>query len=444
MPTSSRLCLLQFYLFEEEYKDAIGPLVTQLIQKDKGEAVPDYIPPAKRRKKLKHTSSHIVCLTSNQMWKMADEMDMSEYYNHASQDRSLYTKFTKQILNERNIKWRFHDKSTDICMINDVDRDSGVIKQNSFVHVTYTRDKSEEILLTCTSDIFKFIQSTAHQDNPIWPVEDIVPHTSFTCPHCQFFKDHLLNVYTTVLSQPFENLPPALEMVKKSLGYINEPYVLMGNVHSNSTTKLSIKGFEEDTYSTVKVTFEYGKCVVTYTNGMCSVQMHNRKKVPKSSKVTNLESHCLHVCTFALHIDAIQSYFPEYFGQDIDVFEGNTGHDSSEDTQQLDPQQQYGQEENEGNFDIKTGLWTFPSLTTFKPKEMMDPQLIQHTKTLLMKAIQDSTIELKPNPLDQNNTLKNCDCGAGYPNNTEYTLKGHSTLHTRIGPVCCAHYNLHV
>ena len=88
-------------------------------------------------------------------------------------------------------------------------------------------------------------------------------------------------------------------MVKKSLGYINEPYVLMGNVHSNSTTKFSIKGFEENTYSTVNVTFEYGKCVVTCTNGMCSVQMHNMKKVPKSSKVTNLESRCPHVRTFA-------------------------------------------------------------------------------------------------------------------------------------------------
>ena len=171
-------------------------------------------------------------------------------------------------------------------------------------------------------------------------------------------------------------------MVKKSLGYINKPYVLMGNVHSNSTTKFSIRGFEENSYFTVNVTFEYGKCVVTCTNGMCSVQMHNMKKVPKFSKVTNLESHCPHVCTFALHIDAIQSYFPEYFGQDIEVFEVNTGYDSSQDTQQLDPQQEDGQEDNEGNFDIETGLWTFPALTTFKPKEMMDPQLIQHTKTL--------------------------------------------------------------
>ena len=47
-----------------------------------------------------------------------------------------------------------------------------------------------------------------------------------------------------------------------------------------------------------------------------------------------------------------------------------------------------------------------------------------------MKAIQESTIELKPNPFGQNNTLKNCNCGGGYSNNTDYTLQGHSTLYT--------------
>ena len=129
-------------------------------------------------------------------------------------------------------------------------------------------------------------------------------------------------MYTTDLSEPVENLPPALGMVKKSLGYISKPYVSMGNAHSNSTTKFSTKGFEEDTYSTVNVTFEYRRCVVTCTNGMCSVQMHNRKKVPKSSKVTNVKSHCSNVHMFVLHIDTIQSYFPEYFGWDIEVLEG--------------------------------------------------------------------------------------------------------------------------
>ena len=110
------------------------------------------------------------------MWKMADEVDFNEYCNHAAQDRSLYTKFTEQILTEGNIKWRFHDESTDICMINDVDRDSGVIKHNLFAHVTYTTDISGQIILRCTCDIYEFIQSTAHQENLIWPVEDIVHH----------------------------------------------------------------------------------------------------------------------------------------------------------------------------------------------------------------------------------------------------------------------------
>ena len=134
----------------------------------------------------------------------------------------------------------------------------------------------------------------------IWPLEDIVPDASFTCPHCRFFKDHLLNTYTTVLSQPVENLPPALAMVKKSLGYINQPYVLMGNVHSNSTTKFSMKGFEEDTYSTVNVTFEYGKCVVHMHKWhvFCTnAQPQKTSKISKSHKSGITLPACAHFCT---------------------------------------------------------------------------------------------------------------------------------------------------
>ena len=47
------------------------------MEKDKQEGVEDSTPPAKRRK-IKHTSSHIVCLTANQMWKMADEVDFNK------------------------------------------------------------------------------------------------------------------------------------------------------------------------------------------------------------------------------------------------------------------------------------------------------------------------------------------------------------------------------
>ena len=160
---------MQFYLFEEEYKDSIGPLVTQLVQRDKGEEIADYVPPLKRRKKTKHTSAHIVRLTPNQLWRATDDIDMKEYQNYAAQDRSLYTKFSEHLLTEGNIKWHFHDEGTEICMINDVDKETGVMKPNSFVHVTYTTDANGEIILTSTCNTFDFICQTAHQHNPMWP-----------------------------------------------------------------------------------------------------------------------------------------------------------------------------------------------------------------------------------------------------------------------------------
>ena len=135
-------CDLQFYLFEEEYKDSIGPLVTQPVHMDKGEELTDYIPPLKGRKKTKHTSAHIVQLTPNQPWRATYEIDMNEHQNHAIQDRSLYTKFSEQLSTQGNIKWHLHDKEAEICIMNDVDKDTVFMKPNSFVHVTYTTDES--------------------------------------------------------------------------------------------------------------------------------------------------------------------------------------------------------------------------------------------------------------------------------------------------------------
>ena len=162
---------------------------------DMGEEHADYVPPIKRTKKMKHSSGHIVQVTPNQLQTTNQNIDMSEYQNDADQDRSLYTKFTEDLLTQGNIKWWFHDEQTDICMMNDVDKETGVMKPNSFIHVTYTTDETGEIMLTCTCKIFDFICRTAHQHNPSWPLEETIPHTSFTCLHCRYFKEHLINAY---------------------------------------------------------------------------------------------------------------------------------------------------------------------------------------------------------------------------------------------------------
>ena len=262
----------------------------------------------------------------------------------------------------------------------------------SFVHVTYSTDENGEILLTCTCKVFNFIHQTVHQQNPIWPLEDTIPDSSFTCLHCRFFLKTTLSMYTQKCK------------IKRSPQYINEPYVLMGNVHLTSTTKFSVKGFEENTYSTVYITFEYGKCVVTCTHEMCAVQMHNKKKIPKSAKVENFKGHSQHVQTIAVHMESVKSYFPEYFKSDNENFQENPPHEeNAEHSQLLD-------DNIECNFDVETGLWTFPSFTKFKSRDMMDPQLIKYTKKRIMTAFEENRcVELKPHA-HKNNALRLCEC----------------------------------
>ena len=157
----------------------------------------------------------------------------------------------------------------------------------------------------------------------------------------------------------------------------------------------------------------------------------------KSAKVENAKGLCPHVQTIATHMDSVKSYFPEYFASHVEMSHENNPHEeeNTEDNELLD-------DNIEGNFDVQTGLWDFHSLTKFKPKDMMDPQLIKYTKKRIITTLEEnSCVQLKPNPYN-NKTLRMCDCGAGYSPETEYTLKWHSTLYTRMGPVRCSVFNL--
>ena len=169
---------------------------------------------------------------------------------------------------------------------------------------------------------------------------------------------------------------------------------------------------------------------------MCSVQMHNKKKIQKSAKVENFKGLCPHVETIATHMDSVKSYFPEYFESHFEMSqENNPDEENTEDSELLD-------HNIEGNFGVQTGLWKFSSLTKFNPKDMMDPQLIKYIKKRIITALEENSgVELKPNAY-KNNTLRMCDCGAGYSPETKYTLKWHSTLYIRMGPVRCSVFNL--
>ena len=156
-----------------------------------------------------------------------------------------------------------------------------------------------------------------------------------------------------------------------------------------------------------------------------------KKKIPKSTKVENFKGLWSHVQTIATHMDSVKSYFPEYFKSHVEMSQKNAQYSDLLD------------DNNGGNFYVETGLWNFPSFTKFKPKDIMHPQLIQYTKKRIITELEEehAGIELKPDAY-KNNTLRMCDCSAGYSLETEYTPKGHSTLYTRMGPVRCSVFNL--
>ena len=54
---------------------------------------------------------------------------------------------------------------------------------------------------------------------------------------------------------------------------------------------------------------------------------------------------------------------------------------------------------------------------------------------------ENGCVELKPHA-HKNNALRICECSACYLQETNYTLKRHSTLYTRMGPVRCSLFNL--
>ena len=90
------------------------------------------------------------------------------------------------------------------------------------------------------------------------------------------------------------------------------------------------------------------KCLVTCTHRMCAVQMHNKKKIPKSAKVENFKGLCPHAQTIAIHMDTVRSYFPQYFESDGEMSQENhPDEENAQDSELLD-------HNIEGNFDVET------------------------------------------------------------------------------------------
>lgn len=373
-------------------------------------------------------------------------VDLNELLNCAKPNRSLYTHFKEELLTNGTIKWRSHDFRSDTCIMTDVNSSTGIMIPNSFVHVTYEKQMDGKILFKCTCDIYKIISRAAQQEFPILPnLSDVVPDDTFTCMHCRFFKDHLMNAYSDATAcssdatgrQP-KTIAMALNKVKASLQDIDKQVFLLGNVHPTGTTKFSVQG--EATYSIVNLTFSHGKCNVRCSDGLCQAQMISKKKIPKNPALMNIDNLCSHLGAIKSQIEYVQNFFPEYFSQ-VDQDGQNQEH------QQIELNELNADDENlksdAPNFNPESGLWDFKAKSQHVPKKMMDPKLVNATVIRNQASIRlDGMINLKPSPTNDDGINKMCECGQGFSDAGQYILSTTATLYTRIGAIPCNAYNL--
>ena len=334
--------------------------------------------------------------------------------------------------------------------MSDINPGNGILLPGSFVHVTCLKEFDDPII-KCTCEIYKLIKCSSKQKTPLWPVhrredEEEVPDHTFTCLHCRFYRQFLVNAYDTV-QQGRVDLTPALKMVHESMQHMNLPIQLVGNVLLHCTTKFSVKG--DDSYSIVHFTFHQGKCYAKCSDALCCTKLKSKKRIVKKISLKRTSQLCSHRSTVYDNFDFVKKFFPDYFNED----EGEEGQEEDYKDDTIIPHPDIADvntddidlhPDSTANFDVTSGLWTFSALSTHKPYEnMFDPKLIHYTQ--LRNDVNSSnfnpetglytSIKLQPETAG-----KTCACGAGF-GNSQPQYKGRATLYTRMGAVECLMYS---
>ena len=253
VPTSPCNCLLHLQMSENNYTSYMNTYIDFLLNQDKEPEGEEMEPTCSHndqhsKRKRKH-AARTVHVHPSAIYKECG-IDMNENINCASENRNVFTKFKEQLLSEGVIKWRYHTTHKDIVCMNDMDSDTGVLKPNDFVLVTCIKNFSDENVISCTCELCNVIRCAGHQEHTILPEEqaNVYPDTSMTCLHCRFYKYHLVNAHTNIVTKAQNDYTRSELMVSNSLQYMNEGVILLGSTLCKSTTKFSAKG--EDNHST--------------------------------------------------------------------------------------------------------------------------------------------------------------------------------------------------
>ena len=354
---------------------------------------------------------------------------MDKFIEKCSVQSGVYATFKQQLLTSTHgtIKWRYTHEGKDICVMNDVNSITGHLLPNSFVHVSCEMFESGPVI-KCTCEIYKFLQHFANEQY-IGDDEELDHETS--CMHCRFFNEHLLNAYEKIAQGEHNNSRP-LQIVNDSLQHMNTDVLLLGQPLKNGCTKFSVVG--NNYFALVTLTFVYRQAYLKCHAGMCAASRVNKKRIPRTAVLSQIDKMCPHLVTCHENINMITQHFPEFFTGECSNEEtdeempNNIGLVNNEDNANLD-------EELSCNFDKETGLWTYKSLSKHKPKNMDDEGLISNNRQCMKLMLEGNDanpiLEMKPNVENKDGSFRNCDCGQPYTQ-SGLISEGTAKLFTRM------------
>ena len=212
-------------------------------------------------------------------------------------------------------------------------------------------------------------------------------------------------------------------MVHELLQHMNSAVQLVGNVIPGGTTRFSAKG--KESLSIVLISFYQGNAQILCTYGHGSINFKNKKNITCQDPDHQYTHVCLHLCTMFINWDFVKGFFLDFL-QEEDHLSVIPDDPVNKDYVNIESQVS-------GKFNIETGLWDYPALSKHKPKEMMDPQLVNSTlecnEIISSKKLNTSTglyssFICKPSPFNPDGTPKACMCGRTYVEGSTPIKKG--------------------
>ena len=114
----------------------------------------DSVPPPPKKHKQ---GPRIVSVTARSIVQEVDT-DLNSVLSSAASNCTIFQTFKEQLVTEGIIRWCYHDDTTDICIMNDINTSTGYMMPNAFVHITCYAQLDQDPIIKCTCAIFDLIQ----------------------------------------------------------------------------------------------------------------------------------------------------------------------------------------------------------------------------------------------------------------------------------------------